>query len=166
MEHFDFWKGFVFPYINTFIFLGLAIYFFRKPAVAAARKKREEFLRTMNEAKKAYDEANDKLNQLKARHANLAAELADIKKTSEAAAASEAQRIVSEAERLAGHLKEEAKRIAAAEIAKARSALRHEIVETVSSNVKAKISKEVSGDMHHNIVRKNLGELRSIKVEG
>lgn len=166
MEHFDFWKGFVFPYINTFIFLGLAIYFFRKPAIAAARKKRDEFLRTMNEAKKTYDEANEKLTQLKARHANLAAEIADIKKTSEAAATAETQRIVSDAERLAEHLKEEAKRIAAAEVAKARAELRQEIVETVSSNVVAKISKEVSGDMHHSIVRRNLSELRSIKVEG
>lgn len=166
MEHVDLLKGVILPYANFFIFLALLIYFARKPAVAAAAKKRDNFVRVMNEAKKTYDEANQKLVDLKARHAKLADEIAEIKESTRAAAQLEADRIVSEAERLAELLKEEAKRIAAAEVQKARAALRKEIVETVSANVREKISNEVTGDMQHSIVRKNIAELRSIRVGG
>jgi F0F1-type ATP synthase membrane subunit b/b' len=166
MEHIDPLMGVILPYANFFIFLGLAIYFFRKPAREGAAKKRTEFLRVMNEAKKSYDDANEKLNQLKKRQANLESEIADLKKTSELAAKTEADRIISDSERLANHLREEAKRIAAAELTKAKSELRQEIVSAVSSNVTHKISKEVTKDKHLEIVRRNISELKTIKVEG
>jgi F0F1-type ATP synthase membrane subunit b/b' len=166
MEHLDPLMGVILPYANFFIFLGLAIYFFRKPAREGAAKKRTEFLRVMNEAKKSYDDANEKLNQLKNRQANLESEIADLKKTSDLSAKTEADRIISDSERLASHLREEAKRIAAAELSKAKAELRHEIVSAVSSNVTQKITKEVTKDKHLEIVRRNISELKTIKAEG
>jgi F0F1-type ATP synthase membrane subunit b/b' len=166
MEHLDPLMGVILPYTNFLIFLGLAIYFFRKPAREGAAKKRTEFLRVMNEAKKSYDDANEKLNQLKNRQANLETEIADLKKTSDLSAKTEADRIISDSERLANHLREEAKRIAAAELSKAKAELRQEIVSAVSSNVKQKITKEVTKDKHLEIVRRNISELKTIKAEG
>ena len=158
--------GVILPYANFFIFLGLAIYFFRKPAREGAAKKRSEFLRVMNEAKKSYDDANEKLSQLKSRQTNLEAEIADLKKTSELTAKTESDRIIADSERLSNHLREEAKRIAAAELSKAKAALRQEIVSAVSVNVKQKITKEVTKDKHLEIVRRNISELKTIKAEG
>ena len=166
MEHLDPLMGVILPYTNFLIFLGLAIYFFRKPAREGAAKKRAEFLRVMNEAKKSYDDANEKLNQLKNRQANLETEIADLKKTSDLSAKTEADRIISDAERLANHLREEAKRIAAAELSKAKAELRQEIVSAVSSNVKQKITNAVTKDKHLEIVRRKMSELKTIKAEG
>ncbi len=166
MEHIDPLMGVILPYANFFIFLGLAIYFFRKPAREGAAKKRSEFLRVMNEAKKSYDDANEKLSQLKSRQTNLEAEIADLKKTSELTAKTESDRIIADSERLSNHLREEAKRIAAAELSKAKAALRQEIVSAVSVNVKQKITKEVTKDKHLEIVRRNISELKTIKAEG
>ena len=166
MEHLDPLMGVILPYANFFIFLGLAIYFFRKPAREAAAKKRNEFLRVMNEAKKSYDDANDKLTQLKKRQANLDAEIADLKKTSDLSAKTESEKIISDSTRLASHLREEAKRIAAAELSKAKATLRQEIVAAVSANVTQKITKEVTKDKHLEIVRRNISELKTIKAEG
>lgn len=166
MEHLDMLMGVILPYANFFIFLGIAIYFFRKPARAGATKKRTDFLRVMSDAKKSFDEASDALAQLKTRQANLNSEIDELKKMSEAAAKNEADRIAGEAERLASHLKVEAKRVAAAEVQKAKASIRQEIVDAVCGNVKEKISKEVSSDKHLEIVRKNISELKSIRVEG
>lgn len=166
MEHLDMLMGVILPYANFFIFLGLAIYFFKKPARDGALKKRTEFLRVMTEAKKSFDEANNSLIELKSRQKNLNAEISELKKISEEAAKTEAGRIAGESERLASHLKVEAKRIAAAEVQKAKAAIRRDIVDAVCENVKLKISKEVSSDKHLEIVRKNLSELKSIRAEG
>jgi len=166
MEHIDPLMGVILPYANFFIFLALAIYFFRKPAREGAAKKRAEFLRIMNDAKKSYDDANEKLLQLKNRQENLESEIADLKKTSDVSAKAEADRIISDAERLAAHLREEAKRIAAAELSKAKASLRQEIVSAVSSNVQQKITKEVTKDKHLEIVRRNISELKTIQAEG
>ncbi len=166
MEHLDPLMGVILPYANFFIFLGLAIYFFRKPARAGAAKKRTEFLRIMNDAKKSYDDANEKLSLLKIRQTNLESEIADLKKTSELSAKIEADRILSDSMRLANHLREEAKRIAAAELQKAKASLRQEIVNAVSSNVQQKITKEVNKDKHLEIVRRNISELKTIRAEG
>ena len=166
MEHLDPLMGVILPYANFFIFLGLAIYFFRKPAREGAAKKRSEFLRVMNEAKKSYDDANEKLTQLKNRQANLESEIADLKKTSDLSAKTESEKILSDSTRLANHLREEAKRIAAAELQKAKATLRQEIVAAVSSNVQHKITKEVTKDKHLEIVRRNISELKTVKAEG
>lgn len=167
MEHeIDMLMGVILPYANFFIFVGLAVYFFRKPAKEAATKKRHEFTRVMDEAKKSFDEANEKLKVLQTRQANLKTEIEEYIRTSEQSAKQEAERIVQEAERLAHHLKEEAKRIASAEVQKARASLRQEIVDTVCTNVKDKISKEVTKDRHLEIVRKNISELKTIHAEG
>jgi F-type H+-transporting ATPase subunit b len=166
MEHLDPLMGVILPYANFFIFLGLAIYFFRKPAREGAAKKRNEFLRVMNEAKKSYDDANAKLNQLKNRQANLESEIADLKRTSDLSAKTESEKILADSARLADHLREEAKRIAAAELQKAKATLRQEIVAAVSANVQQKITKEVTKDKHLEIVRRNISELKTIKAEG
>jgi F-type H+-transporting ATPase subunit b len=165
-EHVDVLMGIVLPYANFAIFLGLAIFFFRKPAVAAARNRREQFEKLMAEATAARDLAVGKLNELKRREAELEAELEAMRSASLASAELEAGKIVSDAEKLAKHLRTEASRIAAAEVAKARHELRREIVETATATVREKLKRDLSSDAQAGIVSKKIDELKHVSAQG
>ncbi|MCX6104753.1 MAG: hypothetical protein NTY08_02860 [Proteobacteria bacterium] len=164
-DHFDVLMGVILPYANFAIFLGLAIYFFRKPAAAAAKKRREQYSKLVAEATAARDAAVSKLNELKNREESLADELASIKADSRESAEQEASKIVADAERLATHLRAEAGRIAAAEVAKARAELRKEIVDTVTASVKEKLVRELSVDTQLVLARKKIDELKHVGAD-
>lgn len=165
-EHVDTMMGIVFPYINFAIFLAAAIFFFRKPARAAAAKKREAYDKLLAESKAAYQEAAAKLAEMKARHAGLDKEIQDLRNTAKVAADMEAAKIVGDAERLAEHFRQEARRIAAAEVEKARAALRKEIVDSVHESVAAKLKTELDANAHLSLVRTRIGDLKNIRAEG
>jgi F-type H+-transporting ATPase subunit b len=165
-SHVDPWMGIIFPYINFSIFLALLIYFARKPAAEAARKRREDFERLMAEATKAKEVAEERLRELTARQAQLDAEVKEIQTTSRVAAEAEAAKIVADAERLAVHFKAEARRIAEAEVLRARQELRQEIVAAVKDSVTQKIKSELTPEAQLTLVKRQVGELRSVKTEG
>lgn len=166
VDHVDPWMGIIFPYVNFAIFLAAAIYFFRKPARAAAAKKRAAYEQLLAESKAAYDEAAQKLAEIKARQAGLDREIADLKSSAKAAADMEAAKIVSDAERLAEHLRQEARRIAQAEVEKARATLRQEIVDAVRESVTKKLKTELTGEAQLSLVKNRIGELKNIRAEG
>jgi F0F1-type ATP synthase membrane subunit b/b' len=165
LEGIDTLKGLVLPYTNFFIFLGLAFYFFRKPAIAAAKKRKEDYERLVKETRAALDQATAKYEDLKVRHAKLDAEANGILEISRETAAKEAARIVADAEKLAAHLKAEARRIADAEVEKARAVLRDEIVAQVKTGVAEKIKSELNQDSQVSLVRTNISRLQQIPVE-
>lgn len=160
------WLQLIFPYANFAIFLAMAVYFFRKPARNAAQQRRAEFTRLMDEASKARDEAKAKLAELAQREARLDQEVAELKKVSRESAAVEAAQIVADAERVAEHLKEEAKRIAHAEVEAAKAELRQEIVAAVRDGVTQRVKKELNDEAQLKIVRKQIGELGTLRAEG
>ncbi|MBM4251023.1 MAG: hypothetical protein FJ146_03555 [Deltaproteobacteria bacterium] len=165
-EHVDVLMGIILPYANFAIFLGLAIFFFRKPAKAAAKKRRDQFEKLMAEAAAARDEAVARLNELKQREASIEAELEAIKKASLSSAEQEAAKILDDAEKLAKHLRTEASRIAAAEVAKARAELRREIVETAADSVRDKLKRDLSTEAQVKIVSKKIDELKHVSAQG
>ena len=92
-------------------------------------------------------------------------EIAELKSVSRDAAKSEAAKIVADAERLAEHLRHEARRIADAEIDRARAALRAEIVESLRTSVTGKIQRELDPAAQLALVHRRVAELKSIKAE-
>lgn len=166
MEHVDMLKGVILPYANFFIFLGLAIYFFKKPARDAAVRKKADYDRLLAESRAARDAALAKLDELKRRHANLERELGELRSISQQTAEAEAAKIVADAERLAEHLKIEARRIADAEVDKARAQLRREIVDSVRASVTTRIRTELKTDAQLMLVRQRIGELKNLHAEG
>ncbi len=154
--------GVILPYANFFIFLGLAIYFFRKPAREAAAKKKNDYDRLVNEAKRANDEAQARLAELTKRYERLDSELKEIKELAKSSADTDAAKIVADAERLAEHLKLEAKRIAEAEVENARGALRDEILQQVRGAVVAKIKTELSAASHQDLIKRRVADLTKI----
>lgn len=156
----------ILPYVNFVLFFVAAIYFFRKPAKKAALSRQAEFEKIQREAGAARDAAEKHLHDLQQRQNVLDGEIAEIKAMAKQAAQLDAQRIVADAERLATHFKEEAKRVAAAEVESAKAALRREIVAAVRDSVSGKIQKEMNAERHITLVKRQVGELRSLKAEG
>ncbi len=162
MENVEPFIGIFAPYFNFVLFLGLAFYFFKKPARAAATKKREDFKALMAEAQKAKLDADAKLAELDARMKNLDAEVAEVKSFATDTANAEAAKILADAERLSLHLKEEAKRVAAAEIDSARATLREEIVNAVAESVAAKAKTDLDNAGHKALLGKRIKDLSGL----
>ena len=163
MEHFDWLKGFVFPYINFALFLFLAVKFFKKPIQQALDGRRKDFERLMQEAKSAKDAAEAKNNELKQRLAKLDSEISLMKAKAKEAAETEAKAMLARAQRLSEQLKEEAKRMAEAEVKNARDQLRREIVEEVKGVVTKRL-REVSDGEQTAILKKKISAIASIRA--
>lgn len=162
MENVDPFMGILVPYINFAIFIGAAIYFFRKPARAAAEKKREQFELERAEAQKAKLDAEQALFQLESRLGSIQAEIEDIRHTAKRGAEMEAERIVASARELAGHLQQEAERIAANEVEKARQSLRDEVIAQVKSSVTQRLRNDLSEGDQSRLVESRIGKLKEV----
>ena len=145
--------------------MALAIYFFRKPAQAAAAKRRADFEKLMAEARAARQEAQAKLAALQQREAAFDSELAQIRDIARSTAQLESGKILADAERMAKHLQAEAKRLAEAEVNKARGELRREIVDAVRSGVVQKMKTDLNPAAQHQLVQSKIGVLKQLHAE-
>jgi len=166
LEQLDTFMGIIVPYANFALFIILAVVFFRSPARAAAKKKREAFEAQMREASRVKQEAEAKLLELQTRMNNMDREVAEMMDTAKKSAAIEADKIVSDAERLAQHLQSEAVRVANAEAEKARATLRDEIIAEAMVQVTKKLQSELSEKDHGALVKSRLGKLQELRAEG
>jgi F0F1-type ATP synthase membrane subunit b/b' len=142
VEHFDWLLGFWFPYINFSIFLALAIYFLRPPLTKLASARRESYLSALKAANEAKDLAVAKLEEIDARLTGLDQEITAIRESSAKEAEREATMIIDGANRLALHIQTEAKRLAEAEILRAKQELKKAILSEVKAQVEKKIASE------------------------
>lgn len=143
MEHFDWLKGFVFPYVNFFIFLFLAVKLFKKPLLNAMAQRKTDFETLVKEANRAREEAEARHAELSSRYAQLEQEIGRMKAEGEADARQRSEDMIAKAESLAQHLREEARRMADAELARAREALRTEIIAEAKNQTLKKIEAEL-----------------------
>ena len=164
MEHFDWKMGFWAPYTNFIIFLSLAVYFLRKPLIAMAQKRRNDYLAAFKSATEAKELAEAKLAELDKRLSGLDQEMELIKSQSIADAKRESDKILAAANQLANHLKQEASRIAEAEVNKARTKLRTEILEQVQKNVQTKIKSEFTEEKQHSYIEKHASNINQLSL--
>lgn len=165
MEHLDPIKSIVLPYANFLIFLGLAIYFFRKPLNNMAKARRDKFLFAAEESKKIMEETEKIYEDLKRKEATLAQEIEDIKKKSRESAEVEAKEIIASANAVAEHLKKEAVSIAEGIIETAKSEMRQEIMKLTKENVVKKLREELDATGHKNFMKKQVDKLSHITHE-
>lgn len=165
-SHVDPLMGIILPYVNFAIFFVLLIYFAKKPVLAAAKKRQDDFQQLMAQATKAKQAAESKLAELNAKYAQLDKEIEEIRTTFQTVAEAEAAKVVADAEALAANMKLEARRIADAELARARQGLREEIVAAVKANVTNKIQTEMTVDAQLALVQRQIKELHTVKTEG
>jgi F0F1-type ATP synthase membrane subunit b/b' len=165
VENFDWLTGFVFPYLNFFLFLFLAFRFFRKPTASVLRNKKMEYERLVKEAQAARLAAEEKNNALSLRLKNLDEEIAEIRATQIAHAEKRADDIRKQAQALTSHIETEAKRMAEVEVQRAKMALQSEILETLKKLVSEKVSRETKPETQAEVMRSRLAALAGINME-
>ncbi len=164
MEHFDWLKGFVFPYINLFIYLAL-LYFFGRPAInKLLATKRDTFLKQIQEAQKAKLLAEEQAKVLAVKLASLEKEINTIVTNAKSSAELEAELIIKNAEQLAEHIRTEAKRMAQAEVTSAKESLQKDIIAQVTDAVAKRMSTDVSSEQHLALILKNVDVLSRTNV--
>ncbi|MES2745043.1 MAG: ATP synthase F0 subunit B [Bdellovibrionota bacterium] len=162
MENFEFFQSFLFPYINLAIFLALAVYILKKPILNALAGKRSSYLTMLERANLAREEAERKHRELEARLKGLDAEIAKMRGEVKNAAEQEAAAILTSGGNLAEHLKREAKRIAEAEIASAKEAIRAEILQQVREKTADELKRTLDDTRQHKILKQSLNDLPRI----
>ncbi len=163
MENFEFFNSFLFPYINLVIFLAAAVWLLKKPLKNALAGKRASYVALMEKANLAKEEADRKHRELDARLKALDGEMAKLRSETKASAEAEAKAILAGAESLAEHLKKEAKRIAEAEVAEAKEAIRRDILAQVKQKTAEELSRTLNDATQHQIVKQGLSTLSQVK---
>lgn len=165
MEHLDIFKGVILPYANFIIFIAAAVYFFRKPLAEMSRKRRDTFEFSLKEATEARRLAEEKNRELTERLARLDQEISSIKSQTAEVAQKESERIVADANAMAKHIGEEARRMADAEVERAKIELRREIVRSVVEAVEKKLNTSFSREAQVQLTQKQIGALQAVKID-
>jgi F0F1-type ATP synthase membrane subunit b/b' len=159
LKDFNWIVGFVFPYINFFIFVFLFLKLFKKPIVDAMANRKTVYEQMAAEATRAKEEAEAKSKELDTKIATLTSQIEDIKGKAIAQAKKEADHLTDEAKKLAKHLTSEAKRVASAEIAAAKVELEKQLLESAKSAVVTKLSAELSQEKQQSLIEKGISNL-------
>lgn len=143
----------IFPYINFFIFLFAAIYFLKKPFANIATKRRDDYDRLVDEATREKKEAELKYNELKSRFDQLETEIASLKENTKIELEREHKVVLESANHIARHLDEEVKRMAEAEIQKAKTAIRKQMIAMASELATQKAQSEFGVSQKQNFAK-------------
>lgn len=162
MEHIDPIKSVLLPYINFAIFLGLLIYFARKPLAKLAQDKRLKFDAALAEAKAAHVAAEEKSKGLSQKLASLDRDVQRIREQTKHDAEKESERLIASAHELAKNLESEAVRVAQGELVKSREGLRQEIVDAVKKTIIERVTHDLTPDKQRDLIHKQMELLQSL----
>lgn len=165
MEHVELISGVVLPYVNFALFAILAFVLLRKPLNAMALTRFQGYKASLDEAQRAHDEAMARLRQVEAQMADIQNDLATIRDRTRETANREAEDMLADARHLADHLRDEAHKMAEAEVASARLALRREILTDVRAEVERHLKAGMDPGASKQLIGRRLNELKSMKVE-
>ncbi len=163
MEGVDIFTGVIAPYINLAIFLVLATWMLKGPIRNALSAKRNAYEDLVRKASAAKEEAEKRNLELKDRLVQLDREVEEIRVKAQAQAEQEARQVIASAESLAEHLKKEARRIAAAEVAAAKVDLQREIIEQVKLQTVEQLRANLDDSRHHQVVQQGLNTLGGVR---
>ena len=166
MEHFDWVRGFIFPYLNFLLFVVGLVFFARKPLSGLFQKRRQEFEQLVASAREAQQKAEEQLRQLNERLAGLDDEVAAIRDGARQAAEEEARKIIEQGEALARYMKDEAVRVAEAEVDRARKNLQEEVLVAVRRQVSDKIRQDMTQDEKKQYIQSQVNRLRAVSTGG
>lgn len=162
MEHIDPIKSILLPYLNFAIFLGLLIYFARKPLIKMAQEKRQKFESAQAQALAAKNIAVAKSNELSQRIASLESDVQRIREQTKQDAQKESDRLIASAHELAKNLEVEADRMVQAELLRSKENLREEIVSAVKKTIIERVAHDLTTDKQRSLVRKQMETLTQL----
>ena len=166
MENVELVSGVILPYVNFALFAVLAFVLLRKPLNAMAYKRQETYKISLDEAQRAHDDAMARLRQVETQMSDIQNELATIRDRTRESANREATDMLVDAKHLADHLRDEAGKMAAAEIESARVTLRREVVSDIQVEVKRQLKAGIDPAVGKQLIQRRLTEMKSMKLEG
>tara|TARA_B100000524_G_scaffold341199_1_gene235045 strand:- start:685 stop:1182 length:498 start_codon:yes stop_codon:yes gene_type:complete len=164
MDHFDWLKGVVFPYANFTLFLVSLVYLARKPAAAFAKKRSESYQEVYLKAKKEKEDADKANKKLRMRFEALSQELQALRESALKSTEEEVERIMAAGQKVAEHIKEEAKRSAAVEAEEAQEKLRQEVWQTTSQLLAQKVKSNFGENDQNMYIRRGVAKLGELNV--
>jgi F0F1-type ATP synthase membrane subunit b/b' len=162
-HHFDILNSVLIPYINFFIFVGLFVFFFRKPLAALVRGRRHDFEKSLAAASSAKDHAEKVYNETKARFDRLDEELKQFSDNSLSLASREADRQLEDGRRLVEQIRKETEQLSKDLVVNAKQQLREEMLRTAATIVEERLRNELKEDKQHQLIQKSIGNLKSVK---
>jgi F-type H+-transporting ATPase subunit b len=132
--------------INLAIFLGILVYFARRPILDSLANRANNVRRELDEAARMRDEAEARYREIEEKLATLDKRIADLKEDAQRDADADAARIAERAEADAARLKETAERTIREEAARARSEIRREVVEQAAALARETVRQNVGPD--------------------
>jgi len=133
----------VFKWVNLIILLGALGYLLKKPAMEFFDGRKAEIVNGLERAKRAQDEAKERMAELENRLSRLSAEIAAMKTQVDQEAASEKSRIVAEAQREVDRIVEQSRQ----EMERIAHGVQREIKESVADVVIDRASQKLQTKM-------------------
>lgn len=134
------WKVF-----NFVVFIGLLVYFLRKPMKEFWISRSQKIQFEINEARRLYQEAEEKNRQLEGRLSKIQQEIDALIQSMDQDGVLEKKRIIAETEQMSLRMKKDAERIASQEIQRAKETLKAQAV-------------QLSGELAERLIRENFKE--------
>jgi len=128
-EEADHTAHFVWEWVNLLILVGVLVYFTRKPVLSYLGDRRSGIQENLEGAEQLLRDSEARLRDWQARVDGMEAEAADIRRTAQAAAEQERERIIADAHTMAERIERDATSAVERETRRARVALREEASE-------------------------------------
>jgi F-type H+-transporting ATPase subunit b len=130
--------------INLALLLGLIVYFAKRPIQRGLKARAAEVGKDIAEASRLHAEAESMLSGYEAKLAKLEAQAQEMLEAYRAEGEADKARLISEGQADAQRIRDEARRTAATEVARARERLEAEVVDMAIAAARAAISEKIT----------------------
>ncbi len=151
--------------IDFLVYVGLLVYFLRKPLQAFVEARRERIVHDIDEARKLREEAEAKLNDYQSRLDNLEAEIKGILDEARQAGEAQRKRILIDAAKSAERIRSDAKARIEQETRKLQHELRIKTVELAMQVAQKAIVEKISDKHRRRMVDEYITDLESRQGE-
>ncbi len=155
---------YVAPYVNFIIFVGILVYFARKPLAQLATKRKASFEAHFKAASEALAQAKHQLDEIQKRYSRLDEEIGALRKRAQTDAQHEAEKIISEGKRLAEQIVLDAKRMRDSEYLEAKKQLEREALSVARAVIIDKLQRDFSEAKDRSFVEGRIQELSKINA--
>ena len=146
---------------NLVLLLAVLVYFARGPAIEYFTNRRSETVANIERSEKLLSDAQARLDEWEAKANGLEAEVAEIKRATQAAAEGQRDEIIAAAEVSADRIRKSARALAEREMLTARERLREEAADMAADMAAKMLSENVNDGDRSRLVDEFISELES-----
>lgn len=165
-EEADHTAHFVWEWLNLLLLVGVLFYLVRKPVLAYLGDRRSGIQENLEGAERLLTDAQTRLQEWQAKVDDLDAEVADIRRLTQAAAELERERIIADAEKIAERIRRDAASAVERETRRARVALREEASELAVELAAGLLENSVTDQDRDRLVDEFVERLESDRARG